>query len=74
MEQFDVTIIGAGPGGTAAARLLADAGLRVALTEDRDWGGTCLNRGCVPTKLLLGAVAPLGVLEGLSRRHIVEGK
>ncbi len=74
MEQFDVTIIGAGPGGTAAARLLAEGGLRVALAEDRDWGGTCLNRGCVPTKLLLGAVAPLGVLEGLSRRHIVEGK
>ena len=74
MEKFDVTIIGAGPGGTAAARLLAEAGMRVALAEDRDWGGTCLNRGCVPTKLLLGAVAPLGVLDGFARRHIIEGR
>lgn len=73
MEKFDVVIIGSGPGGTAAAKILASADKRVAIIEDRDWGGACLNRGCVPTKLLLGAVAPLGVLEGLARRHIVQG-
>ncbi|MDO5536212.1 MAG: NAD(P)/FAD-dependent oxidoreductase [Desulfovibrionaceae bacterium] len=73
MQKFDVIIIGAGPGGVAAARLLGRAGKNVALVENREWGGTCLNRGCVPTKLLLGAVAPLGLMENLSRGRIIEG-
>ncbi len=73
MQQFDVIIIGAGPGGVAAARILGRAGKAVAIVENRSWGGTCLNRGCVPTKLLLGAVAPLGLMENLSRGRIIEG-
>ncbi len=53
MAQFDVIIIGGGPGGYTAALHGAKAGLRVALVEQDLLGGTCLNRGCIPTKALL---------------------
>ncbi len=56
--HYDVIVIGAGPGGVAAAKTLAAGGKKVAIVEDTQWGGTCLNRGCIPTKMLLGAVAP----------------
>lgn len=53
-EQFDVTIIGAGPGGYVAAIRGAQLGLKVALVEkDKRLGGTCGLRGCIPTKQLL---------------------
>ena len=53
-EQFDVTIIGAGPGGYVAAIRAAQVGLKTAIIEkDKDLGGTCLLRGCIPTKELL---------------------
>lgn len=57
-EQFDVTIIGAGPGGYVAAVRGAQLGLRVAIIEkekDAKLGGTCGLRGCIPTKALLNA-------------------
>ena len=50
---FDVTIIGAGPGGYVAAIRAAQLGLKVALVEKERLGGVCLNWGCVPTKSLL---------------------
>ena len=50
MPSFDVAIIGSGPGGYRAAVLAALRGLKVALIEKHTWGGTCLNRGCVPKK------------------------
>lgn len=52
-NQFDLIIIGAGPGGYVAAIRAAQRGLHTALVEARDLGGTCLNRGCIPTKALL---------------------
>jgi len=73
MNQFDVIIIGGGPGGSKAASVLAGAGRKVALVEDRHLGGVCLNCGCIPTKLLLGAVAPRGQIRGLERQRIATG-
>ena len=55
MEQFDLMVIGAGPGGYVAALEAAKLGKRVAVAERREVGGTCLNRGCIPTKALLRA-------------------
>ncbi|HZI88556.1 MAG TPA: FAD-dependent oxidoreductase, partial [Pyrinomonadaceae bacterium] len=53
-EQFDVTIIGSGPGGYVAAIRAAQLGLKTAIIEkDKRLGGTCTLRGCIPTKQLL---------------------
>ena len=51
--QYDVTVIGAGPGGYVAAIRAAQLGLKVALVEKEHLGGVCLNWGCIPTKALL---------------------
>ena len=48
--QTDLLIIGAGPGGYRAAELAAKQGLQVVIVEQDEVGGTCLNRGCIPTK------------------------
>ena len=53
--DFDVIVIGAGYGGFDAAKHAAEHGLKVAIIESRDMGGTCVNRGCVPSKALLAA-------------------
>ncbi len=53
--DYDVIVIGAGYGGFDAAKHAADHGLRTAIIESRDMGGTCVNRGCVPSKALLAA-------------------
>ncbi len=49
-DKFDIVVIGSGPGGYRAAVLGALRGQRVAIIEKQDWGGCCLNRGCVPKK------------------------
>lgn len=51
--KFDVMIIGAGPGGYVCAEKAAKLGLSVAIAENRELGGTCLNRGCIPAKAML---------------------
>lgn len=53
MNDYQLLVIGAGPGGYVAALRAAKLGLRTAVVENREAGGTCLNRGCVPTKTLL---------------------
>jgi len=53
MRSFDVVVIGAGPGGEVAAGRLADAGLEVAIVEDRKVGGECSFWACMPSKALL---------------------
>ena len=55
MSQFDLIVIGAGPGGYVAAIRAAQYGMKVAVVEKNTVGGTCLNRGCIPTKALLHA-------------------
>ncbi len=52
-EKFDLVVIGSGPGGYTAAIKAAKAGLKTALAESGEIGGTCLNRGCIPTKTLM---------------------
>ena len=51
-----LTVIGAGPGGYVAALKAAQLGAQVTVIEDTEVGGTCLNRGCIPTKALLASV------------------
>lgn len=54
MESFDLIIIGTGPGGYVGAIRAAQLGLKVAVVEkDKNYGGTCLNVGCIPSKALL---------------------
>ena len=54
-DRFDLVIIGAGPGGYVAAIKGAKLGLTVAVVENREVGGTCLNRGCIPAKAMIHA-------------------
>lgn len=49
--DFDLLVIGAGSGGVRSARMAAAQGVKVGVIEDRYWGGTCVNVGCVPKKL-----------------------
>ena len=53
MQEYDLIVIGGGPGGYLCAERAGKAGLRTALIEKRALGGTCLNEGCIPTKSLL---------------------
>src|SRR5580658_11170027 len=58
-EEFDLVVIGGGSGGLAAAQRAAEYGARVALAESGPLGGTCVNVGCVPKKVMWNA-AELG--------------
>src|SRR5487761_1858980 len=62
MGEFDLIVIGGGSGGLAAAQRAAEYGARVALVESHRLGGTCVNVGCVPKKVMWSAA---GVAEGL---------
>ena len=67
MERYDLVVIGAGPGGYEAALEAAGLGLRTALIERRQLGGTCLNRGCIPTKALAHAAGLYAELSACGR-------
>lgn len=53
-EAFDVFVIGSGIAGQVVAETCADQGLKVAIADRREYGGTCANRGCDPKKVILG--------------------
>lgn len=71
--QYDCVILGAGPGGMRAAQDAAQAGLKTALVEKDDLGGTCLNWGCIPTKLLLGSTAAAPMLHAQQKLKSASG-
>ncbi len=73
--HYDIAVIGGGPGGYTAAAKAAGAGFSVVLFEKDELGGTCLNRGCMPTKALLHgaevyAAARDGAKLGIQADHL----
>ena len=54
-QHFDITVVGAGPGGYVAALKAGQLGAKVAIIEKHHLGGTCLNYGCIPSKALLAS-------------------
>ena len=71
---YDLVVIGAGPGGFDAATQAAGYGLSVALVDKGFLGGTCLNRGCIPTKLWLGATSAIDELHNQTRMKVASGE
>lgn len=63
IHQFDIAVIGGGPGGYPAAIKAAQMGKSVALIEANELGGTCLNRGCIPSKALIATAELLDRIE-----------
>ena len=69
---YDVVVIGSGPGGYVAAARAGALGLKVAVVEkDKALGGTCLHRGCIPTKALLHAADVYGEIKDAARMGVV---
>ncbi|MBU1863416.1 MAG: dihydrolipoyl dehydrogenase [Candidatus Omnitrophica bacterium] len=56
MKKYDIAVIGAGPGGSAAAKTAVQLGAKTVLIEKAHIGGVCLNYGCIPTKAILASV------------------
>ena len=73
-EQFEVVVVGGGPGGYAAALYGAAAGLRVAVVEEQRVGGTCLHRGCIPAKELLQTAEVLRTVAGAKEFGVEAGQ
>jgi dihydrolipoamide dehydrogenase len=73
-EQFDVVILGGGPGGYAAALYGASAGLRIAMVEEQRVGGTCLHQGCIPAKELLQTAEVLRTVAGAKEFGVDAGQ
>ena len=72
--SFDLVVIGGGPAGYVGAIRAAQLGMRVALVERADLGGTCLNWGCIPTKALLHAAELLRACRGAARFGVHVGE
>ena len=73
-EQYDLVVIGGGPGGYAAALYGASAGLKVACVEKDKVGGTCLHRGCIPAKEFLETAAVYRHVAGAKEFGIEAGQ
>ena len=70
-EEFEVVVIGGGPGGYAAALYGAAAGLRIAVVERDKVGGTCLHRGCIPAKQFLETATVFRTVVGAKEFGVV---
>ncbi|WP_237022756.1 dihydrolipoyl dehydrogenase [Mycoplasma miroungigenitalium] len=69
--EFDVIVVGAGPGGYLAAEELGKSGKKVLIIEKEFWGGVCLNIGCIPTKAMLASVHVLETLKNAASYGVV---
>jgi dihydrolipoamide dehydrogenase len=75
LKHYEIAVIGAGPGGYAAAFRAADLGKQVLLIDrDNELGGVCLNRGCIPSKALLHISKVMSDAEQLSKMGVTYGK
>lgn len=74
MERFDVVVLGAGPGGYVAAIRAAQLDGKVAIVEKNGFGGTCLNRGCIPTKTYVKNAEILHNIKTARKRGILVGE
>jgi len=74
MTQFDVVVIGGGPGGYATALYGASAGLSVAVVEMDKVGGTCLHRGCIPAKEFLETASVNRTVKGAAGYGVDAGE
>ena len=72
-KRYDVVVIGGGPGGYPAAIKAAQNGRSVALIEAKEVGGTCLNRGCIPSKTLISSAEVLHKIQDAKQFGIVVG-
>jgi len=72
--RFDLVVLGGGPGGVDCALEAAALGLSTALVERAELGGTCLNRGCIPTKLFLGATDCVHEMHAQARLRLLSGE
>ena len=74
MSSYDLVVIGSGPGGYVAAIRGAHLGLKTAIVEkDTKLGGTCLLRGCIPTKSLLHSADVVGELHEAKKQGLIDG-
>src|SRR5690349_14473174 len=73
MSHFDVVVLGAGPGGYVAAIRASQLGQKVAVVEDKYWGGVCLNVGCIPSKALLKNAELAHTLQHEKAKFGIEG-
>lgn len=73
MADFDVVVLGAGPGGYVAAIRASQLGLKAAVVESKYWGGVCLNVGCIPSKALIKNAELAHVLQHDKAKFGIEG-
>ena len=74
MKEYDIAVIGGGPGGYTAAIRASQLGLKATVIEKAELGGTCLNWGCIPTKSLLHAADVLRAVQTADELGIKTGK
>jgi glutathione reductase (NADPH) len=72
-DRYDIIILGGGNAGFGVSSIAAPAGKRIAFVEERDFGGTCPNRGCTPKKVLVAAAHALHEIETAASHGIETG-
>jgi dihydrolipoamide dehydrogenase len=73
-KEYDVVVVGAGPGGYVAAIRASQLGLKTAIVEKKYWGGVCLNVGCIPSKALLRNAELVHILKDQAKEFGIKFK